>query len=82
MERAFGIAARIGAAQFGGFIQAQVCRNITVKRIMRARLIGDDVNLNAPLDDLWQHFGAVADEADRDGALLLDRVLADAQRFV
>src|SRR5262249_11383466 len=81
-QRAFYVALRIYPAQFDGAYKGNSGRHVTVQRIVRARLIRDGINLYPPTHYLGKNFGAIADQAYREGALLCARVFADVQGFV
>ena len=49
---------------------------------MRRGLVGDDVGPHAAPDELGQHLGGVADQADRDRLSRLDRAVDDLERLV
>ena len=56
--------------------------HITVQRIVRGGLVGEDVGHDAALGKLGDDVAAVADQPDGDVLLLANGVLQDAQRLV
>ena len=50
--------------------QREALRHVTVKRIVGAGLVGDDVDLHAAANDFRQDIGAVANKADGEGAAI------------
>ncbi len=57
-------------------------RHIAIERIVGARLVGDNIYLNAAANDFRQHIGAVPDESDRKRSAIAARGLAKPERLV
>ena len=58
----------IGAPQDVGLLDGHARRHVAVQWVVGTRLVGDDIDLNASPDQLRQHLGGVAREADRQAA--------------
>ncbi len=62
--------------------EGHAIRNISVERIVRRSLIGENVRNDAAFSEFGNDVGAVADQSDRNIFFLADCVLQDAQRFI
>ena len=67
-------------AQRARLVERHAVRDIAVQRIVRAGLVGEDVGHEAAADQLGQHVGAVADQADRDAARGARRIASASSR--
>ena len=72
----------VGRAQRGGLVQRHPRRHVSAQRIVRARLIGDDVGSPAASQELGLHVGAVAQQPDRHGLPARSRLVRPAERGV
>ena len=81
-ERAAQVLLRIPATQLGGLPHRQSRRDVSVQGVVRRRLIGQHIGDEAAADQLRQHLGAIADQADRQRPARPLRLVAPAQRFV
>src|SRR5262249_20177331 len=68
--------------QFNCSFNRETGRHITIQRIMCAGLISHGVKLHATPDNLRKNFSAIANQADGNRTLLLERVFADVESFI
>ena len=73
---------RIAFALFGPFGDAPADREIAVHRVVRARLVGEEVGADAARVKLRQDFSGIAEQADRHGLFLRAALFDDRERFV
>ncbi len=72
----------VGAAQHLGLLDGQPRRDVAVERIVRAGLIGDDVDLHAAAHELGQDLGGVGRQADREATPVGAGAVQPGQRVV
>jgi hypothetical protein len=73
---------RRGLAQLRGVGRAQAGGDVAVQRVVRTRLVGDDVGGEAAADELGEHLGRVPDESHGERAPFLTRREHKSERFV
>src|SRR5947209_16799047 len=62
LNRPLGVTLRIAFAEFGSSLERQAERNISVQRIVRARLIRQYIRNASAADHFWQDFGAIPNQ--------------------
>src|ERR1051325_4090813 len=67
LRRTLDVRARVAAPQLFRLFEREARGDVSVQGVVRARLVGDGVNLHAASNYLGQDFGAVADESHGDG---------------
>ena len=73
---------RIGAASWLPLGKRPSLRQVTVDRIVRAGLVGDDVRPDATAHQFGKNIGGIAEQADRDRLLALRRLRHDRERLI
>ena len=76
------VVVRVRGAQRVGLLEREAGGDVAVERVVRARLVGHDVDVDAARDELGQHLGRVAEQPDRERAALGAGGVEPCQRVV
>ncbi len=81
-HRPFHVLLGIPLPQHRRLPDIETLRDVTVQGVVSARLVGDQIRGHTALDDLRQHIGAVAQQANGDGFAALFRADHSVQRLI
>ena len=68
LAREADVALRVARAQRLGLLERHLGRHVPGERVVRRGLVGDEVEVLAPCDELGEHRGSVAEQPDRQRA--------------